>query len=154
MDLAEQVMEDIERFKKQSKADRLVMIWAASTEVYTKPQPVHDTLETFEEGLKNNSPDISPSMIYAYAALKLGVPLANGAPHMTVDMPALTNLALKKKMPICGKDFKSGQTFMKTLLAPGIKAKMLGLTGWFSTNILGNRDGEVLDDPETSGARK
>jgi myo-inositol-1-phosphate synthase len=148
MDLAEQVMEDIERFKKKSRADRLVMIWAASTEVYTEAQPVHDTLETFEEGLKNNSPDISPSMIYAYTALKLGVPFANGAPHMTVDMPALTNLALKKKVPVCGKDFKSGQTFMKTLLAPGIKAKMLGLTGWFSTNILGNRDGEVLDDPD------
>jgi myo-inositol-1-phosphate synthase len=148
MDLAEQVMEDIQRFKKQSKADRLVMIWAASTEVYTEPQPVHDTLATFEEGLKNNSPDISPSMIYAYAALKLGVPFANGAPHVTVDIPALTHLALKKKVPVCGKDFKSGQTFMKTLLAPGIKAKMLGLTGWFSTNILGNRDGEVLDDPD------
>jgi myo-inositol-1-phosphate synthase len=148
MDLAEQVMKDIERFKKQAKADRLVMIWAASTEVYIEPQPVHDTLETFEEGLKNNSPDISPSMIYAYAALKLGVPFANGAPHITVDIPALSNLALKKKVPICGKDFKSGQTFMKTLLAPGIKAKMLGLTGWFSTNILGNRDGEVLDDPD------
>jgi myo-inositol-1-phosphate synthase len=148
MDLAEQVMADIERFKKQSKADRLVMIWAASTEVYTEPQPVHDTLETFEAGLKNNSPDISPSMIYAYAALKLGVPFANGAPHITVEVPALTNLALKKKVPICGKDFKSGQTFMKTLLAPGIKAKLLGLTGWFSTNILGNRDGEVLDDPD------
>ncbi len=148
MDLAEQVMEDIQRFKKQSRADRLVMIWCASTEVYTEPQPVHASLETFEEGLKNNSPDISPSMIYAYAALKQGVPFANGAPHLTVDMPALTNLALKKKVPICGKDFKSGQTFMKTLLAPGIKAKMLGLTGWFSTNILGNRDGEVLDDPD------
>ncbi len=101
-----------------------------------------------KQGLKNSSPDISPSMIYAYAALKLGVPFANGAPHMTVDIPALSNLALKKKIPICGKDFKSGQTFMKTLLAPGIKAKMLGLTGWFSTNILGNRDGEVLDDPD------
>ena len=119
MDLAEQVMEDIQRFKKQSRADRLSMIWCGSTEVYTEPQPVHDTLETFEEGLKNNSPDISPSMIYAYAALKLGVPFANGAPHITVDIPALTNLALKKKVPISGKDFKSGQTFMKTLLAPG-----------------------------------
>ena len=148
MDLAEQVMEDIQRFKKQSRADRLSMIWCGSTEVYTEPQPVHDTLQTFEEGLKNNSPDISPSMIYAYAALKLGVPFANGAPHITVDIPALTNLALKKKVPISGKDFKSGQTFMKTLLAPGIKAKLLGMKGWFSTNILGNRDGEVLDDPD------
>jgi len=148
MDLAEQVMADIERFKEQSGAKRLVMIWAASTEVYTEPQPVHDSIETFEKGLKNDSPDISPSMIYAYAALKLGVPFANGAPHTTVDIPAFTSLALKKKVPICGKDFKSGQTFMKTLLAPGIKAKLLGMTGWFSTNILGNRDGEVLDDPD------
>jgi myo-inositol-1-phosphate synthase len=148
MDLAEQVMEDIERFRKHSRADRLVILWCGSTEVYTEPQPVHDTLATFEEGLKTNSPDISPSMIYAYAALKLGVPFANGAPHITVDIPALTNLSLKKKVPVCGKDFKSGQTFMKTLLAPGIKAKMLGMTGWFSTNILGNRDGEVLDDPD------
>ena len=148
MDLAEQVMEDIERFRKHSRADRLVILWCGSTEVYTEPQPVHATLATFEEGLKTNSPDISPSMIYAYAALKLGVPFANGAPHITVDIPALTNLSLKKKVPVCGKDFKSGQTFMKTLLAPGIKAKMLGMTGWFSTNILGNRDGEVLDDPD------
>ena len=148
MDLAEQVMADIQRFQQQSGADRLVMIWAASTEAYTEPQPVHDTLASFERGLKNSSPDISPSMIYAYAALKLGVPFANGAPHLTVDMPALTQLALKKRVPICGKDFKSGQTFMKTLLAPGIKAKLLGMTGWFSTNILGNRDGEVLDDPD------
>ena len=148
MDLAEQVMKDIQDFKKQSGADRLVMIWCGSTEVFSKPHPVHDTLKTFEEGLKSNSPDISPSMIYAYAALKLGVPHANGAPHITTDIPALTALALEKKVPICGKDFKSGQTFMKTLLAPGIKAKLLGLKGWFSTNILGNRDGEVLDDPE------
>jgi myo-inositol-1-phosphate synthase len=148
MDLAEQVMEDIQRFKQTTRADRLVMIWCASTEAYTEPQPVHNTLETFEEGLKNNSPDISPSMIYAYAALKLGVPFANGAPHITVDVPALTSFALTKKVPVCGKDFKSGQTFMKTLLAPGIKAKLLGMTGWFSTNILGNRDGEVLDDPD------
>ncbi len=148
MDLAEQVMDDIEKFKKRSRADRLVMIWAASTEVYTEAQPVHETIETFERGLKNNSPDISPSMIYAYAALKLGVPFANGAPHMTVDMPALANCAVRKKVPVCGKDFKSGQTFMKTLLAPGIKAKLLGVTGWYSTNILGNRDGEVLDDPD------
>ncbi len=148
MDLAEQVMADIARFKKESKADRLVMIWCGSTEIYTQAQPVHDTLKSFEDGLKNSSPDISPSMIYAYAALKMDVPFANGAPHMTADMPALLNLALKKKIPISGKDFKSGQTYMKTLLAPGIKAKMLGLTGWYSTNILGNRDGEVLDDPD------
>jgi myo-inositol-1-phosphate synthase len=148
MDLAEQIMEDIRQFKKRSGADRLVIIWCASTEVFIEPQPVHQTLATFEEGLRSNHPDISPSMIYAYAALKLGVPYANGAPHLTVDIPALTNLAIEKHIPICGKDFKSGQTFMKTLLAPGLKLKLLGLKGWFSTNILGNRDGEVLDDPE------
>jgi myo-inositol-1-phosphate synthase len=148
MDLAEQVMDDIKQFKKREGAARLVMIWCASTEVFSEPRPVHQTLEAFEEGLRSNSPDIPPSMIYAYAALKLGIPFANGAPHLTVDIPALTDLAIQKRVPICGKDFKSGQTFMKTLLAPGLKARMLGLKGWFSTNILGNRDGEVLDDPE------
>jgi myo-inositol-1-phosphate synthase len=124
-----------------------VVIWCGSTEVFSVPGPVHETLESFEEGLRSSHPDISPSMIYAYAALKLGVPYANGAPHLTVDMPALTNLAIQKRIPICGKDFKSGQTYMKTLLAPGLKLKLLGLKGWFSTNILGNRDGEVLDEP-------
>ena len=148
MDLAEQLMEDIRQFQQRTGADRLVVIWCASTELFTEPQPVHQTLEAFEEGLRTNSPDIAPSMIYAYAALKMGVPYANGAPHLTVDIPALTNLAIEKHIPICGKDFKSGQTFMKTLLAPGLKLKLLGLKGWFSTNILGNRDGEVLDDPE------
>ena len=148
MDLAEQIMEDIRQFKARSGADRLVMIWCASTELFTEPHPVHETLATFEAGLRSNHPDISPSMIYAYAALKMGVPYANGAPHLTVDIPALTNLAIEKRIPICGKDFKSGQTFMKTLLAPGLKLKLLGLKGWFSTNILGNGDGEVLDDPE------
>ena len=148
MDLAEQVMEDIRNFKEKSGVDRLVMIWCASTEMFSEAKPVHETLETFEEGLRCNSPDIQPSMIYAYAALKMGIPYANGAPHLTVDIPALTNLAIEKQIPICGKDFKSGQTFMKTLLAPGLKLKLLGLKGWFSTNILGNRDGEVLDDPD------
>ena len=148
MDLAEQVMQDIEGFKKRSRAARLVMLWCASTEIYSKPTAVHESLAAFEKGLKSNHPDIPNSMIYAYAALKLGVPYVNGAPHITVDVPALTELATEKKVPICGKDFKSGQTFMKTLLAPGLKARMLGLKGWFSTNILGNRDGEVLDDPE------
>jgi myo-inositol-1-phosphate synthase len=148
MDLAGQVMEDIRQFRKSSGADRLVIIWCASTETFSSPQPVHQTLESFEEGLRSNSPDIAPSMIYAYAALKMGVPFANGAPHLAVDIPALTNLAIQNQIPICGKDFKSGQTFMKTLLAPGLKLKLLGLKGWFSTNILGNRDGEVLDDPE------
>jgi myo-inositol-1-phosphate synthase len=148
MDLAEQVMEDIQQFKKREGAERLVMIWCASTEVFSEPRPVHETMESFEGGLRSNSPDIPPSMIYAYAALKLGVPFINGAPHHTVDVPSLTNLAVQNHIPICGKDFKSGQTFMKTLLAPGLKARLLGLKGWFSTNILGNRDGEVLDDPE------
>jgi myo-inositol-1-phosphate synthase len=148
MDLAEQVMEDIQNFKQKSGAARLVIIWCGSTEVFAEPKPVHDTLESFEAGLRSNSSDISNSMIYAYAALKLGVPFINGAPHYTVDIPALTNWAIEKKVPVCGKDFKSGQTFMKTLLAPGLKARLLGLKGWFSTNILGNRDGEVLDDPE------
>ena len=148
MDLAEQVMKDIEDFKKKSRAARLVMIWCGSTEIYSKPTAVHESLAAFEKGLKSNHPDIPNSMIYAYAALKLGVPYANGAPHITVDVPALTELAAEKKAPICGKDFKSGQTFLKTLLAPGLKARLLGLKGWFSTNILGNRDGEVLDDPE------
>ncbi len=148
MELAQQIMEDIREFKKSSGVDRLVVVWCGSTERYTLPQPVHETMESLEKGLCENSPDIPPSMIYAYAALKMGVPYANGAPHMTVDIPALTNYAVKNHIPICGKDFKSGQTYMKTLLAPGLKLKLLGLKGWFSTNILGNRDGEVLDDPE------
>jgi myo-inositol-1-phosphate synthase len=148
MDLAEQLMKDIENFKTKSGAARLVMIWCGSTEVYSKPTPVHESLDAFEKGLKSNHPDIPNSMLYAYAALKMGVPFINGAPHITVDVAALTQLASEKKLPICGKDFKSGQTFMKTLLAPGLKARLLGLKGWFSTNILGNRDGEVLDDPE------
>jgi myo-inositol-1-phosphate synthase len=148
MELAEQVMNDIRQFQKTTGATRLVVIWCASTESFSEPRPVHQTLESFEEGLRSNSPDIPPSMIYAYAALKLGVPYINGAPHLTVDIPALTNLAIQKKIPICGKDFKSGQTFLKTLIAPGLKLKLLGLKGWFSTNILGNRDGEVLDDPD------
>ena len=148
MELAEQVMNDIRQFKKTSGASRLVVIWCASTEMFSEPRPVHQTLESFEEGLRSNSPDISPSMIYAYATLKMGVPFVNGAPHLAVDIPALTNLAIQKQIPIAGKDFKSGQTYMKTLLAPGLKLKLLGLKGWFSTNILGNRDGEVLDDPD------
>src|SRR5437764_3893816 len=123
------------------------MIWGASTEVYHQAAPVHATLKDFECGLQKNDPEISPSQIYAYAALKMGVPFANGAPHLTTDMPALLTLARNMNLPVCGKDFKSGQTFMKTLIAPGLKSRMLGLSGWFSTNILGNRDGEVLDDP-------
>ncbi|MFB3922826.1 MAG: inositol-3-phosphate synthase [Terriglobia bacterium] len=147
MDLAEQVMEDIRRFQKTTQASRLIMIWCGSTETYLKPGPVHQSLATFEKGLKTNSKDIAPSMIYAYAALKMGVPHANGAPNLTTDIPALQELARQNHLPICGKDFKTGQTLMKTIIAPGLKARLLGLHGWFSTNILGNRDGEVLDDP-------
>ncbi|HEV2423772.1 MAG TPA: inositol-3-phosphate synthase [Terriglobia bacterium] len=147
MDLAKQLMDDIAGFKKSRGLDRMVMIWCASTETFLRPSAVHQSLAAFEKGLKSNSPQIAPSMIYAYAALKSGVPFANGAPNLTVDIPALHSLALKKGLPVCGKDFKTGQTLMKTILAPGLKARLLGLRGWFSTNILGNRDGEVLDDP-------
>jgi myo-inositol-1-phosphate synthase len=147
MHLAEQLIDDITNFKKENHLDRLAMVWCGSTEVYIKPSEVHSSIESFEEGLKDNHPDIAPSMIYAYAAIECGVPYANGAPNLSVDIPALTNLAKKKKVPIAGKDFKTGQTLMKTIVAPGLKARMIGLKGWFSTNILGNRDGEVLDDP-------
>ena len=147
MDKAEMLMEDSRNFKSTSGADRLVMIWCASTEVFHRPAPVHATLKDFECGLMKNDPEIAPSQIYAYAALKSGVPFANGAPNLTTDTPALLELARDREIPICGKDFKTGQTFMKTLLAPGLKARMLGMSGWFSTNILGNRDGEVLEDP-------
>ena len=148
MELAEQLIEDIARFKAENNCSRLVMVWAASTEIYLEQTPVHATLETFEKGLYDSDPAIAPSMIYAYAAIKSGVPFANGAPNLTADIPALTRLAEQNRVPICGKDFKTGQTLMKTILAPGLKARMLGLHGWYSTNILGNRDGEVLDDPE------
>ncbi len=148
-ELAEQLREDIRRFKDENKCDRLVMVWCASTEVFLKPGPVHQSIEAFERGLENDDPGIAPSMIYAYAAIRERVPFANGAPNLTADIPALHALARDKKVPIGGKDFKTGQTLMKTILAPGFKARMLGLSGWFSTNILGNRDGEVLDDPES-----
>jgi myo-inositol-1-phosphate synthase len=144
---AEALMDDIARFKKENHCARLTMIWCGSTEVFHKPAAVHQTLKDFECGLEKNDPEIAPSQIYAYAALKSGVPFANGAPNLTHDVPALLDLARENNVPVCGKDFKTGQTFMKTLLAPGFKARMLGMTGWFSTNILGNRDGEVLDDP-------
>ena len=149
MDLAEQLMRDIQKFKKQNHLSRLVMIWCGSTEIFMKPRPVHRSLAAFEKGLRDNSADIAPSMIYAYAALKLGVPFANGAPNLTADIPALLELALENRVPVCGKDYKTGQTLMKTILAPGFKARMIGVRGWFSTNILGNRDGEVLDDPDS-----
>lgn len=147
MDLAEQLMDDIANFKKQTGASRLVMVWCGSTEVYEKPTAVHESIEAFERGLKENDPSIAPSQIYAFASIKMGVPFANGAPNLTHDFPALIELAKQNNVPIAGKDFKTGQTLMKTIIAPGLKARMLGVTGWFSTNILGNRDGEVLDDP-------
>ena len=146
-DKARMLMDDIARFKKENGCDRLVMIWCGSTEVHHKPAECHQTIEAFEEGLCKNDPKIAPSQVYAYAALQSGVPFANGAPNLTTDVPALLELARDRNVPICGKDFKTGQTFMKTLIAPGLKARMLGVSGWFSTNILGNRDGEVLDDP-------
>ncbi len=147
MELAKKLVRDIESFKKENNLKRTVMVWCGSTEVYTQPTKTHQTIESFEKGLKNNSPDISPSMLYAYASILTGTPYANGAPNLSVDIPALEDLAKIKKVPIAGKDFKTGQTLMKTIVAPGLKARMLGLNGWFSTNILGNRDGEVLDDP-------
>jgi myo-inositol-1-phosphate synthase len=147
MDYAEAVMDDIRKFQQRTKVARTVMIWCGSTEVYHEAAEVHSSLERFERGLRENDPEISPSQIYAYAALKMGIPYANGAPHMTTDMPALLELARDRSLPVSGKDYKSGQTFMKTLIAPGLKARLLGVNGWFSTNILGNRDGEVLDEP-------
>jgi myo-inositol-1-phosphate synthase len=147
MDYAEAVMDDIRNFQKTSGVSRMVMIWCGSTEVFHEAQAVHATLKDFECGLRQDHPEISPSQIYAYAALKLGIPYANGAPHLTTDMPALLELARANNVPVSGKDYKSGQTFMKTLVAPGLKSRLLGLNGWFSTNILGNRDGEVLDEP-------
>ena len=147
MDLAYQLMDEIQQFKNREKVDRMVMIWCASTEVFIKPEDVHQDLEHFEKGLMNNHEAIPSSMIYAYAALKSGIPFANGAPNLTVDIPAMMELAKEYNIPLAGKDFKTGQTLMKTILAPGFKARLLGLRGWFSTNILGNRDGEVLDDP-------
>jgi myo-inositol-1-phosphate synthase len=146
-DLAEQVRADIQAFKKT--VDRVVVIWAASTEIYLEPTAVHQSIEAFEAGLEANDIGIAPSQIYAYAALTEGVPFANGAPGLTVDFPAMVTLSKKFAAPICGKDFKTGQTFMKTILAPALKARMIGVRGWFSDNILGNRDGEVLDDPQS-----
>ncbi|MBI2896355.1 MAG: inositol-3-phosphate synthase [Deltaproteobacteria bacterium] len=149
MDLARALEDDIARFIKSSGAARGVMVWCGSTEVYLQQGDVHSSLAKFEKGLAANDPGIAPSMIYAYAALRSGLPFANGAPNLTVDIPALQELAKERHLPIAGKDFKTGQTLMKTVIAPALKARMLGLRGWFSTNILGNRDGEVLDDPES-----
>jgi myo-inositol-1-phosphate synthase len=142
-------MADIERFKKQNGLARCVMVWCGSTETYIEPGPVHQSLKAFEQAMRDNHKDIAPSMIYAYAAIKSRVPYANGAPNLGVDTPALQELAREMRVPISGKDFKTGQTLMKTIIAPGLKARLLGLDGWYSTNILGNRDGEVLDDPDS-----
>ncbi len=147
-DLAQALIADIAAFKKKNNCARLVMVWCGSTEKFQTPGPVHQSVAAFEQGLKDNSPDIAPSTIYAYAALKSGIAYANGAPNLSVDIPAMLELADKNGVPIAGKDFKTGQTFMKTVLAPAFKARLLGMHGWFSANILGNRDGEVLDDPE------
>ena len=149
MELADQLRADMRAFKKEHGCDRLVVVWCASTEVFIKPGPTHQTIESLEKAMRANDPSIAPSMVYAYAAIMEGVPFANGAPNLTVDIPAMVELARREGVPIGGKDFKTGQTLMKTILAPGFKSRMLGVSGWFSTNILGNRDGEVLDDPDS-----
>jgi myo-inositol-1-phosphate synthase len=149
MDSAEALMEDIDRFRAEKQVDRLVAVYCGSTEAYEESSAVHMSLDSFEQGLKDNDETITPSQIYAYACLKMGVPFANGAPNLTVDIPAMLELSAQEGVPIAGKDFKTGQTLMKTMIAPGLKARMLGINGWFSTNILGNRDGEVLDDPDS-----
>jgi len=148
-DLMEQLRADMREFKARNQCDRLVIVWAASTEIFLQPSEVHASIESFEQGLRDSHDQIAPSMLYAWAALQEGIPFANGAPNLTVDLPAMLELAKRHEVPIGGKDFKTGQTLMKTILAPGLKTRMLGLNGWFSTNILGNRDGEVLDDPES-----
>ena len=146
-DLAEQLRQDMRDFKSKHKCDRLVIVWCASTEIFIKPGPQHATIQQFERAMEQNDEAISPAMLYAWAAIMEGIPYCNGAPNLAVDTPALQQLASDKGVPISGKDFKTGQTWMKTVIAPGLKARMLGLAGWYSTNILGNRDGEVLDDP-------
>ena len=146
----EALRQDIRNFKKENKVDRAVMIWCGSTEVYQEPKDsIYESLESLEKALDSDNPSIAPSILYAYAALKEGVPYANGAPNLSVDFDAMYSLASQEGVPIAGKDFKTGQTLMKTILAPGFKARMIGIDGWFSTNILGNRDGEVLDDPDS-----
>ncbi|MSR22252.1 MAG: inositol-3-phosphate synthase [Gemmatimonadetes bacterium] len=149
LELAEQLRADIRRFAKENGCTRMVMVWCGSTEIFLRPGPQHASLKDFEVAMKANDPAIAPSMIYAYAAIKEGVPYANGAPNLSGDIPALESLAKESGVPIAGKDFKTGQTLMKTILAPGLKARMIGIAGWFSTNILGNRDGAVLDDPDS-----
>jgi myo-inositol-1-phosphate synthase len=146
-EMVEQLRADIRNFIKDNGCSRAVCVWCGSTEVYLEAGPVQQSIASFEKGLRESDPSISNSMMYAWACLKEGVPFANGAPNLTVDFPAALELARETQTPICGKDFKTGQTFMKTMLAPGLKARGLGVKGWFSTNILGNRDGEVLDEP-------
>jgi len=146
-DLAMQLVDDIKTFKQKNGCSRIVVLWAASTETFIRVGDIHRDLKTFEAAMKSNHADVAPSMLYCWAALQAGVPFINGAPNLSADVPCLYQLAKERKIPVCGKDFKTGQTLMKTILAPGLKARMLGLSGWFSTNILGNRDGEVLDDP-------
>ncbi len=146
-DLAEQLRQDMRDFKANNNLDRVVIVWCASTEIFIRPGPQHATLAAFEKAMEDNDETIAPSMLYAYAAIMEGIPFCNGAPNLCVDVPALLDLAIERGVPISGKDFKTGQTWMKTVIAPGLKARMLGLEGWYSTNILGNRDGEVLDDP-------
>jgi len=148
-DLAEQVMEDIRRFQKANGLDRMVMVWCGSTEVFMTESDAHTTIEKFERALEENDPAIPSSMVYAYAAITMGIPYANAAPNLTADIPALVSLAAQTKSPLAGKDLKTGQTLIKTIIAPGLKARLIGVEGWYSTNILGNRDGEVLDDPES-----
>jgi myo-inositol-1-phosphate synthase len=148
-DLANQLIEDLRRFKQQNGCDRLVMVWCGSTEIYLTESPVHESLAAFEKGLEASDDAIPSSMIYTYAALMEGIPYANAAPNLSADVPAMLELAARNGSPVCGKDLKTGQTWMKTIIAPGVKARLLGLNGWYSTNILGNRDGEVLDDPES-----
>ena len=153
-DLAEQLVADIRDFKQHHNCERLVMVWCGSTEIYMQEAAVHQSIEAFEKGLEQNDRSIPPSMVYAYAAIREGIPYANGAPNLSADVPALIELASRTKSPIAGKDLKTGQTMMKTIVAPGLKARLLGLKGWYSTNILGNRDGEVLDDPESFKAKE
>jgi myo-inositol-1-phosphate synthase len=148
-DLAEQLIQDIRAFKSRHKLDRLVLVWCGSTEIFMEEAPVHQSLAAFEQGLETSDPAIPSSMIYAYAAIKEGLPYANAAPNLSADVPALVELAKQQEVPVAGKDLKTGQTLLKTIIAPGLKARLLGVEGWYSTNILGNRDGEVLDDPES-----
>ncbi|HYT74984.1 MAG TPA: inositol-3-phosphate synthase [Vicinamibacterales bacterium] len=148
-DLAEQLRADIQRFKKDNGLNRLVMVWCGSTEVYLTESPAHATIDSFEKALEENDDTIPSSMIYAYAAIKEGIPYANAAPNLSADIPALMQLAQQTGSPLAGKDLKTGQTLIKTIIAPGLKARLIGVEGWYSTNILGNRDGEVLDDPES-----